>query len=125
MYEMYKLPALHRKILKQVRKNSDGISTERLIKINKKHSGIEFVLSELKDEKYLSQLISQDDKIAQAMELEVKEYTGDWIITNKGLAYLRNNKIEFVINAVNRLLGFVAGIISTFLIEITIYLIFC
>lgn len=114
---MSNISYIHCKLLKQIKKYPDGISTEELIKINNGHCGIEFVLSELKADMYLTRLISEEDKISKAFGLEVSEYTGDWILTNKALAYLENDKLEIGLKIFNRLIGFVLGIFATLLAQ--------
>lgn len=121
---MLKLSTIHRRILKQIKKYPNGISTEALIKINNNKLGIEFLLSELKVEKYLSQLISEEDKLRKAFDLDVQEYTGDWVLTNKALAYLENDKLEFKLKIVNRLIGFMIGIATAFSGQFLIHIIF-
>lgn len=118
---MSELNILKQKLLKKIKKYPQGISNHKIIKPNDKQSGIEYALKELEDEEYLSRLISTDDKITQAFGIEINKFTGDWILTEKGKAYLKNNKIEHSTKIVNTLIGFVSGIVATILAESVLY----
>lgn len=119
---MFEPSAIHRKLMKQIQKHPNGISTENLANKGKDISVIKYVLDELKQESYVSRLISQDDKIAQTFGLENQEYSGDWVLTDKALSYLQNKKIEWKNNLFNQFMGFIFGIISTLVTQYIISL---
>ena len=123
---MLKITPIHQKILKQIKKHPNGISTEELIQINSNNSGINHILFELKDEKYLSRLISEEDNLRKAFDLKIVEYSGNWILTDKALAYLTNHKLEFEFKfkLINAIIGFASGIATTIIAEAIILLIF-
>lgn len=121
---MYDLSVLQCKILKQIKKSPNGISTEELVTKNDNDDSIKYILSELQNEDCVSRLISSDDKIRKAFGLESGNYTGNWIITDKGLACLKNNKLELKLKIINRLVGFIFGVATTFLGQFFIRLIF-
>lgn len=121
---MLKITPIHQKILKQIKKHPNGISTEELIQINSNNSGINHILFELKDEKYLSRLISEEDNLRKAFDLKIVEYSGNWILTDKALAYLTNHKLEFKFKLINAIIGFASGIATTIIAEAIILLIF-
>lgn len=112
------LTELQIKLLKGIKKHHNGISTELLLKKNNADSGIEYALDLLKKENYLERLISQDDKINKVFGLKDKDFTGDWIITDKGKAYLTNKTIEFDKKLIMNVISFVMGIVSTLLIQL-------
>lgn len=116
--EMFEITPLHNKLIKQIKKYPKGISTDLLLKKNKNNNGVQFLLRELKQENYVTQLISEDDKLRQVMELDISEYTGDWVVTDKAMAYITNKKLEKKLIIFNRFIGFLTGVISTILIEI-------
>lgn len=115
---MTELTELQIKLLKRIKNHPNGISTEILLKKNNADSGIEYALDFLKKENYLERLISQDDKINKVFGLNGKELTGDWIITDKGKAYLTNKTIEFDKKLIINVISFFAGIASTLLVQL-------
>lgn len=121
---MLNVTPMHHKILKQIKKYPKGISSEELIQKNNNNSGINHILTELKNENYLSRLASEEDTLRKYFDLDVVEYSGNWILTDKALAYLENHKLEFKFKIINSLIGFASGVATTILAEVIIMLIF-
>lgn len=120
---MTKLNKMQQSVLKQIKKQPQGISSDELINLNGKSSGTIFILEQLQKDEYLSRLPSQGDRVREVMGLENIGNTGDWIITDKALAYLQNNKLESKSKLINRLIGFIFGAATTVLAQILLHII--
>lgn len=121
---MLDITPMHHKILKQIKKYPNGISSELLIQYNNDNSGVNHILTELKNENYLSRLASEEDTLRKFFDLDIIEYSGNWILTDKALAYLENHKLEFKFKIINSLIGFASGVATTILAETILMLIF-
>ena len=117
---MNELNELQIKLLKEIKKHPDGISTVQLHKVFGEDSGIVHCLDELKKDKYLTQLESQDDKISKAFQIQNVDFSGDWIITDKGNAFLSNQAIVFNKSLIISIISFFAGVLSALLVEIVV-----
>lgn len=118
---MPELDRIHCRVLKYINKHPQGISTETLEKKFNKKIGLTYILNNLLEQEYLSRLTSREDTLRHSMGLESVGNTGDWIVSDKGLAYLKNKKVKILYDLIKRLEGFAAGIIATILSELIIW----
>lgn len=113
---MESLSAIEIKYLKRLKKNPNGVLPEKVEDIFGSYS--EYALKSLQKDGFIERKPTKYDRVEMLMDLgedHVVEFSGEWTLSEKGYAFLKENAYAKMIHFRSGFTGFLIGVITAIL----------
>ena len=110
---MQDLSAIEIKYLKKLKRNPNGVTDEEAENIFGKH--FEHTLKSLRKNGFVDKMPDKYDRIGLLMQLKEEDmggFSGEWVLTEKGYAALKENTLLLRRNFIAAVIGYLLGIIT-------------